>query len=352
MNDMVQIRANGVSMDIPRSDFISHTGTDPLSTVLLCGTLINGLGNIQSDFDMHVFCDQRPLITKEHFSKHDWICDDEGNWVEESTFVEGRRLKSTWDFWDKLETSIDIKFWTYPEIESLCKDYKSRANAARINYGFMRKTDYLQYGIGDGTAFSKILSGKCIQNEEGFLRIKEIFSLEEYCYLAYRYHVPVYDDFRDIVGAWRSGDLESAAVFARIYLELTCWSLSHVLGDPNTNRKWISAMTKQWGPEYKTLGENFRRIYFSPVDTTESRVKFVTDAVSWADEAFSVMIPEMKSRDQFHNLDEMGLFLEQKIMGGGSKSTSLQSAVEWNWYRRIVSSEFVAGIDMLAGEQA
>lgn len=347
MSTQLQIRANGVNIDISKNDFLNHAGADENSTVLVCGTLVSGIGNVQSDFDIHVFCEQRPLITKEHFSKHDWICDDEGKWVEETTFTEGQRLKSTWDFWDKLETSIDIKFWTYSEIEELCAEYKTKCDAAKLNLGFMRKTDFLQYGIGDGTAFAKIFSGICIQNEERFKALTRIFELEDYCYLAYRYHVPLYDDFRDIVGAWRSNDLEAAVVFARIYFELTCWSFSHVFGDPNTNRKWISSMTKYWNAPYLEFGEDFRKIYFSRVDTDDAKKRFITEAITWSDKAFSLLITEMKKRPKYHNLDDMEVFLKQKILHGGGKSTELQSKVEWDWYKRLFSNDFVPGVDLL-----
>ncbi len=347
MENSLHIKAQGVDIVIPKSDFVRKTRATSQDCVIVSGTLISGIGNIQSDFDVHVFCRERPLITEEMFDEHDWICDDNGQWVDRQSFMKGARLQATWDFWDKLESSIDVRYWTLEEINALRDESQSEYNEVKKTLGMVRRMDYMIYGLGENTALTKILSGRVIQNKAMFDEIFSEFGLKEYCYMASRHHTTVYDDFRDISGAWRSGDFDAAVSFARIYTELTAWCVSHTFGDPNTNRKWILPMTKFWPKRAEQLGADFRGIFLADFSTTEKKKKFVVDCIEWCDKAFLVMLQETSERSEYHDAEEMAKFTQDKLLASPTKASFEQSKVEYEWYRRLFSTDFQPAINLL-----
>lgn len=321
-------------------EFTSDIKTTDDSVVLVCGSLITGYGNSNSDFDIHVFNVEKPTIKKTDFAVNDWIVNEHSEWVDLATFKPDQKMKGTWNFSDKYKSALDVRYWTFDEFAETLAEYEERYKSACVDLGFIRTPQLMLYGIGDSTALAKIFQGVCIRGHDKFSGISSGFGLEHYCYLAYRYHAPTYDEFRDIAGAFLSRDYDNALEFCRIYLELCAWSFSHILLNPNTNRKWIPMMVRNWPDNYQSFSDRYIELYNRATDTTEKKISYILDGVTLADDIFRAAYIEQITNPVFNKVEEVKAFWSNKLMGVNNEMTE-QSKLEYDWYSRLFTDDFL-----------
>ena len=324
------------AFSVDEMEFYKRMSSSEEDIVAICGTLVSGIGNKYSDFDVHVFCRERPKLTAAHFDNHDWVSSGDGIWVSPGEIPENSKLRGTWDFWDELDRSIDIKYWEMNEIKETCSDFHQRYVDSTKDLGFMKHSDFSTYGIGDSTLFAKLFEALVVLNADKFDDIISPFSKEQYCYLAYRYHTPVYDDFRDILGAYKSGDMDTTISFLRQYCENVAWSFSHLLMSPNTNRKWVSALVSRWPAPYLELSKIYQQSLNSNLKNLDEKKEYIRRMLNWSDDIFSKSIDILETIDTFVSPREIDDFWRSNLIErAGKKITSEQSKQEYIWYSRL-----------------
>lgn len=336
------------AVELPVSDLLAQVTHSDGDIVVLCGTLVTGYGNANSDFDVHVFCDELPIVEPHHFDVNDWISNDQGQWLDRATLQPGQRMKGLWNFWDDVKRAVDVKYWLVDEYQAYLQTFRDRYDDAIQKLGYLRSSAYGLYGIGDNTALAKIFEGRCALGGDRFDAVNSILSKDQYCYLAYRYHLPTYDDFRDAAGAFVSEDYDNAVAFARKYAELTGWAFSHLLGNPNTNRKWVLEMVKRWPAPYDSLSARFVELYFRGLPDVEARRRFVLDVVALCDEILAASVPLQRQNPAFDFVDETRAFWAAKLgqdAEAGVRSEQLR--LEYDWYARNFSDLAIPGGELI-----
>ena len=328
--------------DMKVEHFLSQISVPEDSSVIVAGTLINGYGNKYSDFDVHIFCSNRRVIAPEDFQTHDWIVNGDEEFVELTTLRYNQTLAEAWKYWEEENKILDVRYWTYDDFEILLKEFALIYEEVSRDLGYIRTPGTSEFGIGDYTTFSKIFEGVILQGRDKLEGLFSIFDRPKYCYLAYRYHLPTYDDFKDIVGALGSDDVDNATVFARNYVELAAWSFSHLLRNPSTNRKWVLETVKNWPIDHHDIAEDYIHLYFLGQNDDSAKRRYVLRALQLADEIFLRSVSLQRSHSVFDRLAESEQYWRQKLIGKNQdRPTNHHSEMEFEWYKRIFSEDFL-----------
>lgn len=201
-------------------------------TVVLGGTLVEGIGNEMSDLDINVLAKERPRFGSVRASKHAFCHTREMDMCsspEEEVFM-------TMDYYPNTDIHIDIEYWLFSEIVNIIErvdiGYRSTLKHCDVNYieGDISRKEHL--------LLHRLMQGRVIYGESDIVPTKIHELRDKLAYYMYRKNMSHYWFFKDIVGALRASDIEMACEQAREYLIMIVCGANHAAGCTNPARKW------------------------------------------------------------------------------------------------------------------
>src|SRR6202011_5151973 len=96
-----------------------------------------------------------------------------------------------------------------------------------------------------------LLTGRMLQGDAARFDARAIFDPGMFCFLKYRNEVGGYPEFRDLVGSWTSGDLDTCLYNTRSYLISQVSGMMFLAGSTNPRPKWfvrrLAALNEDYG---------------------------------------------------------------------------------------------------------
>ncbi|HLO76002.1 MAG TPA: hypothetical protein VK196_06045 [Magnetospirillum sp.] len=325
--------------------FLATLPHHPSDDVFLCGSLVEGLGNEHSDFDVYVVTDAYPRLRDGTFFTGRMCRTLKGEWVFGATLPPDAEVGEVLDLHAVGGRCVHITYMARADIARRFDDIEQRYAGARQDLGDIRDERYDEYGIGDRTMVHKLLAGRRLHAGawDGRIGFSELAG--KYAYLAYRYHNASWDIALDISGAWFSGDMDLCVHFTRRFMEYCAWGFSHLLGFTNTNRKWIVALVKRWPEPHASLARTFMDLYFGDVRTAQRQQDFVAAALDWTDRVFAAGVDVQRSTPQAPPPEEWkAYFLDMFVRIQDPSALQIR---EYLWSLRLVQKQVPASVELL-----
>lgn len=219
-------------------ELLGRSRASDKDVVVLSGTLLEGFGNLYSDLDLYVIGDELP--TKGSDVPATLVIREDGC---------VRRVNDT------LESAgnilLDVQYYTFRELQTLARSLCTLYQEARQSTQIYRKTLHHE----DEDLIHKLLTGKILQDGTGTFNAGRTFDPGMFCFLKYRNEVGGYAEFRDLVGSWTAGDLDTCIYNTRGYLVSQVSGVMFLSGSTNPRPKWFVRRLASLPPEYSDVKE-------------------------------------------------------------------------------------------------
>lgn len=220
--------------------------------VVLAGTIVEGIGNPHSDFDIYVICNSRPIY-QPGMSVTSWFEGESGMQP-----APGEPIYAIHDYYNDIGTHIDVQYWTYDEVARLIAKIDSLYGKALVDPSAQVRA----FSGPESDLIHRLLSGKPLARMEQYEQWRSNLPRDRYCYLAYRAQASLFWDFKDILGAWSVADWELASELAREFLIAQAQGLTHLYLNTNAKRKWLFKYMDRVLPASEGLADECRRLAF------------------------------------------------------------------------------------------
>jgi hypothetical protein len=176
--------------------------------VIVSGSLVEGIGNATSDYDVVVVCGDNGAARDGRPPYVDGV-------------ASGRRFGADVYHVDDLRAMS----------RTLSEAYK-RALEPAVTF-----EPQLPQCVQE--CIHKVVVGRLFGDFAARARIIELFVPAHFNFVKYRQSVRGFEEFLDIIGAWRSTDYDTALHLCREYLVRQAMGLVHLAGNTNFKRKWL-----------------------------------------------------------------------------------------------------------------
>lgn len=247
--------------------------------VILSGTIVEGIGNRMSDFDVYVICEKRPRMEDVTLANHHWVYSGDDN--SSVTTKPNGDLFQLFDYVQPGNFAWDVEYWTVEDANRLIAGL-STAYRDLQRHAFRSSTfSYKQAGF-----LHKILNGIVLQDNPTLQAILRDIRPAELCYVLYRQHAGGYPAFRDIAGAWHAGDWDLAAFAAREHVFDQVLSLTFLEKLTNPNMKWISRKVKDLPAPSSHIRDGFEEFVSSDLSSAEGKREYVLKGLRLIDHVY------------------------------------------------------------------
>ncbi|MDO7898599.1 hypothetical protein [Pseudomonas citrulli] len=260
------------------------------SILVVSGSLIEGIGNIHSDIDCIIFCNQRPTARSIRNKEHALVTD-----INYRHITEGEYVHNTTDFYDNTSIHIDVDYVTFADFENILikieKKFDEITSDQRVLYGPVLSNT-------ENNVIHRSIIGQALVNPENFNHLKSRIPLEKHKYLAHREQLPVFYAFQDVQGCWDSGNLWMGCEIARDMMFKTTMSFTYLTGTTNKHYKWVySNIHRIKG--FDALKNKFFSLARQGAVTEPECRAYIKAVLSYMDEVFIAIEDLLKESDIF-----------------------------------------------------
>lgn len=226
----------GGRLSIDPLELITRSHATQDDVVVLSGTLFEGFGNLYSDIDLYVI--SKHLPTYEEALPSVLVIRDDGC-VRRSIEI----LK------DCANIPLDVQYYTFHELETLARSLRTLHGESKQSTGIYRKTLHPE----DEDLIHKLLTGDVLQDGTGAFNARGTFDPGMFGFLKYRNEAGGYAEFRDLIGSFTAGDLQTCLYNTRSYLIAQVSAMMFLAGSTNPRPKWFMRRLTSLGMEYSPL---------------------------------------------------------------------------------------------------
>jgi hypothetical protein len=226
----------GGQLTVDAAELLSRSKATQRDVVVLSGTLLEGFGNLYSDLDLYVICEQLPMKASEGTPA--LIVREDGR---------VRRINEPLVSAESIV--LDIQYYTFRELDTLARSLNTLYAESRRGTQIFRKSLHPE----DEDLIHKLLTGRVLLDGSGTFDARKIFDHGNFCFLKYRNEVGGYAEFRDLVGSWTAGDMDTCLHNMRGYLISQVSGMMFLAGGTNPRPKWFVRKLGALGREYSTL---------------------------------------------------------------------------------------------------
>ena len=298
--------------------------------VVLSGTLLEGFGNLYSDLDLYVIGEHLPM-----------------NGVELPAPLVLREDGCIRRVNDKLLESnsilLDVQYYTFQELDTLARSLRTLYAESRQTTQIYRKTLHHE----DEDLIHKLLTGTLLQDGSNPFAACEIFEPGMFCFLKYRNETGGYAEFRDLVGSWTAGDLDTCLYNIRSYLVSQVTGMMFLAGSTNPRPKWFVRRLASLDARYSDLREGVMAWLQGERRTQRQKNAAVEEACELIDMAFRHARTLLDTNPRFFSAEEALTMTEREFAErGGSDNDTL---AEWQLRRHMFSATQAPLITQIRG---
>lgn len=297
--------------------------------VVLSGTLLEGFGNFYSDLDLYVIADELP--NKGPDTPAMLVIREDGC---------VRRVNETLE--DSANILLDVQYYTFRELDTLARSLRTLYQESRQSTQIYRKTLHHE----DEDLIHKLLTGRVLQDGTGTFDARRIFDPGMFCFLKYRNEVGGYAEFRDLVGSWTAGDLDTCIYNTRGYLVSQVSGMMFLAGSTNPRPKWFVRRLTSLPAEYADIKDGVMSWIEGPHRTVVEKREAVASACDLIDATYKHARTLLGTNPKYFSAMEALDLTEREFEGRATRDKD--TLAEWHLRRRMfsqASSPLVMEID-------
>lgn len=244
------------------------------------GSLIEGIGNINSDLDVYVITDQllreRDIDRRRHFRVFDPArsiltgSNPDAEVFLIHTVIPGERIK------------IDIEYRTWTEVEALTKTVRDMFVYACESLISLTKV----MNSRDLAFIHRLFNSKGLRNDMALGHLRSLIDIVRFRYLLYRWKVADYSVLLDMQGAWSDRDWIRCADMARENMVTQFHAYTHLCGNTSYNRKWIIPYARRLNVN-KSLYDRYLSLLTAGAGQSEGELRaYILATIDFVDDVF------------------------------------------------------------------
>lgn len=255
-------------MKFEKSDILDLVLPPDNACVFLSGTLVEGIGNIQSDIDVYVFADHLPKAET----------------IGGRSFVRASEhgVEMMFDNIDQYGLSVDVEYFTYDQMRSML----ARLNGLYAQAKRSSKIFRTEFGFYDEDLIHKVATGIHVSGPPLPADIDIAKARSELCFLKYRNLTGGYPEFKDIRGTFLAEDYVTGLFMTRTYVFDHAMALTFAAGDSNTKTKWLAKKLGRLPQQSSQLGGRILAWLTGPGPNADLR-QWMIDGVDLVDDIWS-----------------------------------------------------------------
>jgi hypothetical protein len=299
-------------------------------TVLISGTLVEGIGNSHSDVDVYVFTKARPMFGAEKTFGHAFAhCKD-----MRLCTAENDPIFMTMDYYPNSAMHLDVEYWEYTELDDI---------VARVSATFVELMSHSDLAYEENLSrYEHLLIHRSqFGTPKGPLDIGALITagfLKEYGYTRYRYYSADYWAFKDVAGAFCEGNMHLATELARKLLIRETRAALYLRGCTNYTEKW-------WHHYLMSIGEGLTNRLIATIDELvfrrdllEDGPKFIRDCLDTVEELDHLNYSYLETSKEFPSPRAMIDMMTEEQMRRESRACIVQDH-EFLYRRRRFSND-------------
>ncbi len=291
-----EIELLGGRIHVFAKDLLSRSRAEEPDVVILSGTLLEGIGNLYSDLDIYVIGDRLP--PKGPNGPAALVIREDGR---------VRRINEV------LESApniiLDVQYYTFRELATFARSLNELYEQSRRSAQIFRKTLHQD----DEDLIHKLLTGVTLKDGTGHFNAHKTFDAGKFCFLKYRNEVGGYAEFRDLIGSWVDGDLDSCLYNIRGYLISQVSGMMFLAGNTNPRPKWFVRRLASLGEEYLELRERIVTWMHDARHTLSQKREAVETACDLIDMAYALVRSLLSTRPQYFPAEEALQLVESEF---------------------------------------
>ena len=246
--------------------------------IFASGTLVEGIGNYQSDLDVYVLCDELNTYGEIKNFGHSMCQNSEMMHCQR----DDEYVRRTLDYFPGSPTHCEIEYWTHGEVEKLLDKINRRfdyvANQADV-------TSHSPFSSGEQKLVHRAIVGRSL--DTGRVLGDEIFNLEvqeKYSFLNFRRFGLFFWIFKDVLGAIQSANDLYIHEVSRNYLIHQIIALYTLYGGTNPNLRWFPVYLQRFGSnkKYSDLTKTAIELLYGDFNSSKQRLSLSIFDVSAA----------------------------------------------------------------------
>lgn len=316
MAPQIELLKGRISVDA--SELLSHSRATENDVVVLSGTLLEGFGNVYSDLDLYVIGEHLP--TKASDFPAALVVREDGR---------VRRINETLE--NPAHILLDLQYYTFRELDTLARSLSTLYLESRQSTGIFRKTLHHE----DEDLIHKLLTGKILQDRAGHFDAAKTFDPGSFSFLKYRNDVGGYAEFRDLVGSWTAGDLDTCLYNTRNYLIAQVSGMMFLAGSTNPRPKWFVRRLKSLEAKYSELKDGVMFWMNGARHTELQKREAVESACDLIDLAYTHARELLDSNSKYYSAEEALKLTESEFAERGTRDRD--TVAEWRLRRRMFS---------------
>lgn len=277
------MRVEALGLTLPWTSILQplYYGTDDL--VLFTGSFAEGLGNRLSDFDL-VVIRARPLTLGDiDLSRHDFVENHEPRPFTEADDP-NELVGTTYNVLKETGGYLDVEYSSLQEVTKITDACRAAYAEAETVTGYPpeRVLDLKKARLAH-----RIFAGIPLTNPDLHRSIVQALNKPKYCFQSFIVTNGKFPEFKDVLGAANSGDLDRACDLAREYVGRQILGLTHLHLNTNRMRKWLVECVKRLPASCSDLTERFLDIHFRGLRTDAEKRRYLFDVMTFLEEVFA-----------------------------------------------------------------
>lgn len=282
--------------------------------VVLSGTLLEGFGNLYSDLDLYVIGEHLP--TKGAEVPATLVIREDGC---------VRRINETLE--ESANILLDVQYYTFRELETLARSLRTLYLESLQGTQIYRKALHPE----DEDLIHKLLTGRTLQDGAGRFDARKTFDPGTFCFLKYRNEMGGYAEFRDLVGSWTAGDLDTCLYNTRNYLISQVSGMMFLAGNTNPRPKWFVRRLASLDKNYSNLREGVMLWLDSARHTLPQKREAVQGACDLIDVAYRHCRNLLQTSPRYFSVEEARCLTESEFTARTTSDSD--TLAEWQLRR-------------------
>jgi hypothetical protein len=300
-------------------ELLSRSRAKDGDVVVLSGTLLEGFGNSYSDLDLYVIGERLPK---------------KAPGVPETLVVreDGRVRRINETLADSTNMLLDVQYYTFRELETLARSLNALYQESRRSTRIFRRTLHHE----DEDLIHKLLTGKILQDGGGLTDFRKIFDPGMFCFLKYRNEVGGYAEFRDLIGSWTAGDLDTCLYNTRNYVVSQVSGMMFLAGSSNPRPKWFVRRLMTLDAKYSELRDGIMFWMYSGRRTEQQKRAAIETACDLIDMSYSHARNLLETHPKYFTAAEALALAETEFKERTKRDKD--ALTEWRLLRRMFSA--------------
>lgn len=314
-----QIELLGGRIRVGAVELLSRSRATTEDVVVLSGTLLEGIGNLYSDLDLYVIGNELPAVRDDIPAT--LVVREDGRIRRVNEILEGT-----------VNIVLDVQYYTFRELATLARSLNELYSESRQSTRMFRKTLHPD----DEDLIHKLLTGMVLQDGTSCFNACETFDSGKFCFLKYRNEVGGYAEFRDLIGSWTDGDLDSCLYNIRSYLISQICGVMFLAGSTNPRPKWFLRRLTSLGEEYCEFRSRIITWMHTARHTELQKREAIETACDLMDTSYAIARTLLSTNPRYFVADE-ALALTDREFGERSRSDP-EIAEEFQLLQRMFNS--------------